>query len=45
MSWDFEKIKNDLAADIRAASTAPELEAVRIKYLGKKGLVPEIYAA
>ncbi len=44
MSWDIEKIKNDVAADVNAAEVLDALEAVRVKYLGKKGLVQEMYA-
>ncbi|MBF0387976.1 MAG: phenylalanine--tRNA ligase subunit alpha [Candidatus Omnitrophica bacterium] len=44
MSWDLEKIKTDIAADVQAAGALDALEAVRLKYLGKKGLVPEMYA-
>ena len=45
MSWDFETIKQDVAAQVAGAGMLDALEAVRIKFLGKKGLVPEIYAA
>ncbi|NTV29929.1 MAG: phenylalanine--tRNA ligase subunit alpha [Candidatus Omnitrophica bacterium] len=45
MSWDIEKIKTDLNGDIGGASSLDMLEAVRLKYLGKKGLVQSIYAA
>ncbi|MEI6438552.1 MAG: phenylalanine--tRNA ligase subunit alpha [Candidatus Omnitrophota bacterium] len=44
MAWDIDKIKSDVSADVQAASTLDALEAVRLKYLGKKGLVPEMYA-
>jgi phenylalanyl-tRNA synthetase alpha chain len=45
MSWDIEKIKSDLNADVAGATSLDALEAVRLKYLGKKGLVQEMYAA
>jgi phenylalanyl-tRNA synthetase alpha chain len=45
MTWDFEKIKTDIAADMNAAASDSALEQLRIKYLGKKGLVQEMYAA
>jgi phenylalanyl-tRNA synthetase alpha chain len=45
MIWDFEKIKTDIAADMNAAASDSALEQLRIKYLGKKGLVQEMYAA
>ena len=45
MSWDIEKIKSDLNADVAGAASLDALDAVRLKYLGKKGLVQEMYAA
>lgn len=42
---DIEKIKIDVAADVKASSSLEALEAVRLKYLGKKGLVQGLYAA
>jgi phenylalanyl-tRNA synthetase alpha chain len=45
MSWDIEKIKSDLTADVAGACSSEALEAVRLKCLGKKGLVQEMYAA
>ncbi len=44
MALDIEKIKSDLAEDVKAVVSVEALEAVRIKYLGKKGLVQELYA-
>ena len=44
MSWDIEKIKMEIASDVAASGTLDALEAVRLKYLGKKGLVPGMYA-
>lgn len=44
MHWDVEKIKVEMAADVQTALSPDALEAVRLKYLGKKGLVPEMYA-
>ncbi len=44
MPWDIEKIKADVSWDVQAAGTPDALEAVRLKYLGKKGLVPAMYA-
>jgi phenylalanyl-tRNA synthetase alpha chain len=41
---DIEKIKTDIARDAAGAGTLEALEAVRLKYLGKKGLVQEMYA-
>jgi phenylalanyl-tRNA synthetase alpha chain len=45
MTWDIEKIKDEVGAEVGAALTLDALEAVRLKYLGKKGLVPAMYAA
>lgn len=39
---EIETLKAQALADIRAAASAGELEAVRVKYLGRKGLLPEI---
>ena len=45
MSWDFEQIKQSLREDAAAVATPRELEDFRIKYLGRKGLIQEIYAS
>lgn len=45
MTWDFERIKFELRNDARTLTTDQELEAFRIKYLGKKGIIQEIYAS
>lgn len=45
MSWDFQKIKDTLQEEAAAVATARELEDLRIKYLGRKGLIQEIYAS
>lgn len=39
---DIVVLKDQAVADIRAAGTPADLEAVRIKYLGRKGLLPVI---
>ncbi len=44
MTWDIERIKAEVTADAASAGSLDALEAVRLKYLGKKGLVPEMYA-
>ena len=31
MSWDFKKLKTEIAADVAGASNAQALEAVRLK--------------
>lgn len=42
--WNFDEINNDVTADITAVKDAKQLEDFRIKYIGKKGLLPKIYA-
>lgn len=39
---DVQKIKQAALAEARQASAPDELEQIRIKYLGRKGLLPEI---
>jgi phenylalanyl-tRNA synthetase alpha chain len=39
---EIGKLKETALAEAAAAKDAAELEAVRVKYLGRKGLVPEI---
>ena len=45
MRWDFQKIRQDIHEDAKGVSDEKSLEAFRIKYLSKKGLLPEIYAS
>jgi len=45
MSWDFEQLSRTAVGEIGQAGNLKDLEALRIKYLGRKGLIPEIYAA
>ncbi|MBP9853875.1 MAG: phenylalanine--tRNA ligase subunit alpha [Candidatus Omnitrophica bacterium] len=45
MTWDFEKIKLEINNDVKLISNEQEFETFRIKYLGKKGLIQEIYAS
>lgn len=45
MSWDFQQIKQTLREDAAAVASPRELEDFRIKYLGRKGLIQEIYAS
>lgn len=45
MSWDIDQIKRDLTSEVIGATSLDTLEVVRLKYLGKKGLVQSIYAA
>ncbi|MFH0753495.1 MAG: phenylalanine--tRNA ligase subunit alpha [Candidatus Omnitrophota bacterium] len=44
MVWDVEKIKIEVKDKVGSAETLEVLEALRVKYLGKKGLVQEMYA-
>ena len=43
-SWNFEEINANLSQESSQINNAADLEAFRIKYLGRKGLVSEIYA-
>ena len=45
MSWDFEKINLDIGQQIAVISSPKELEEFRIKYLGSKGLIKDIYGS
>ena len=45
MPWDFPTLLKTAAEDIKAVSTPQELETFRLKYLGKKGLVPQIFSS
>src|SRR6185503_17998836 len=45
MRWDFKKIADDVEQDAGGIVDAQHLEAFRLKYLGKKGLIPEIYSS
>lgn len=45
MNYDFNHIQEQVAQDAGVLSNLQELEAFRIKYLGKKGLLAEMYAA
>jgi phenylalanyl-tRNA synthetase alpha chain len=41
---DIESIKNSLGPDIQAVQSIADLEAVRLKYLGRKGLLSQLTA-
>ncbi|MCK5581532.1 MAG: phenylalanine--tRNA ligase subunit alpha [Candidatus Omnitrophica bacterium] len=43
--WNFQEIEEQVKQEIAAVADAKALEAFRIKFLGKKGLVQEIYAS
>ena len=45
MRWDFQKITDDVEQEAGQIVDAQHLEAFRLKYLGKKGLIPEIYSS
>jgi phenylalanyl-tRNA synthetase alpha chain len=43
MSWNFEAIKTEALAELDATQNLDQLEAFRIRYLGKKGLVSQMF--
>jgi phenylalanyl-tRNA synthetase alpha chain len=45
MSWNFQQIQDDAKRDSESISDAAGLEAFRLKYLGKKGLVADIFGS
>ena len=45
MSWNFQEIRRKAQQEIEEISDDKSLEAFRVKYLGRKGLVPEIYSS
>ena len=45
MLWNFEDINNIARQGIESVVDAASLEAYRLKYLGKKGVVAEIYGS
>ena len=45
MSWDFDGIQNEVIKEIGTVSNFKALEAIRIKYLGRKGLIAQIYSS
>ena len=45
MSWNFEELAQRAVEDISQARDLRNLETARVKYLGRKGLVAEVYAA
>lgn len=44
MSWNFEELTTTAVAEITRANNPQALEELRIKYLGSKGLIKEIYS-
>src|ERR1041385_886972 len=45
MRWDFPSIHKTIEEESAQISDEKTLEAFRLKYLGKKGLIPEMYAS
>src|SRR3989344_4374222 len=45
MSWNFQEIEDTVQQEARYISDFQRLEAFRTKYLGRKGLLQEIYAS
>lgn len=45
MTWNFEEIKQKAQREILEISSPQDLEAYRVKYLGRKGLIQEIYSS
>jgi len=45
MTWNFQDILEIAKAEIKTAKTAQDLEVFRIKYLGRKGLIAQMYAS
>lgn len=45
MSWDFKKINKEVDAHLQNVSNEKDLESFRIQYLGRKGLVQDIFSS
>ena len=45
MTWNFESLGKTLDQEMNEVFDTRQLEALRVKYLGRKGLIPEIYSA
>ncbi len=45
MNWDFKQIEEEIQNEAKGISSQSQLESFRIKYLGKKGLLAQIYAS
>ncbi len=45
MKWNFEKLMQDASQEIAGCADFKNLEGLRVKFLGRKGLVTEIYAS
>ena len=44
MKTKFETIKSDFLADLKVISNVKDFEALRVKYLGKKGIIQGLYS-
>jgi len=44
MTWDFDDIKRRAQEEARNLTDPKGLEAFRLRYLGRKGLIPEIFS-
>ncbi|MBU0468667.1 MAG: phenylalanine--tRNA ligase subunit alpha [Candidatus Omnitrophica bacterium] len=45
MEWDFQSIRQEAQKEAISISDQTSLESFRIKYLGKKGLIPQVYSS
>ena len=45
MSWNFDQLEKETRTEIESATNLKVLDELRIKYLGKKGVVAQIYAS
>lgn len=45
MSWNFSEIETTAKQELASAPDSEAVEQFRIKYLGRKGLIPQIYAS
>ncbi len=45
MSWNFKEIEETMNSEVSGAPDGGALEAIRVKYLGRKGLIAQIYAS
>ncbi len=45
MPWNFQEIQDQAKTEAQAVSNRPDLEAFRLKYLGKKGIVAAVFAS
>lgn len=45
MTWNYQQLQDQARQDVERAADAKALEDVRLKYLGKKGIVADIFAS